>query len=73
MSQSEYLELVEWMNIRGPVGPARWDHYFATIVLLLSRLAGNEKVAWEDCLPGWLKPEEASGIHFLAPWVDYDE
>lgn len=58
------------MKIRGPIGPARWDHYFTTLVLMMLRTGGNEKVKWEDCLPGWLKPEEASGIHFLTPWVD---
>lgn len=71
MSQSEYLELVEWMNIRGPVGPARWDYYFANIVMLLRNLSGSDKkIKWEDCLPGWLKPQEASGIHFITPWID---
>lgn len=69
MSQSEYLELVEWMNIRGPIGPARWDYYFTNIVMLLRSLGGAEKIKWEDCLPGWLKPDEATGIHFVAPWV----
>lgn len=67
------MELVEWINIRGPIGPARQDHYFTTLMLMMARTSGNEKSTWGDLLPPWLRPDEASGVDFVTPWVSYDE
>lgn len=73
ISKSQWQEWLEWINIRGPIGPAREDFYWPQL-LLRTGAPYEKQPKLSDMYPPWLRPGEVSTLAFVRPWVsDGDE
>lgn len=64
MSRTQWREWERWCEVRGPVGPQRWDVYVATLAMAAGPGGPyREGVDLRDFLAGlpWVRREDLDG------------